>query len=216
MNFHHYEFRHEKKALLRSIKSGRAARGPPLGPEPGGPTRHGKGQRARPPVMELNLPGWMFAPCGGRSRLTTGAWNGRSKLVVRSSLFSLLLALSGCARQSSGETLRIRMESLGRLVEGPLGALRLDLEEGCEFLVTARLLDSKHVFVGGTLRRDTGVLDQPEFVVAVGGEAGYRAPLGSVHALASGSSGVCPLRSAFARFEPPLATHVRISVQKSE
>jgi len=128
----------------------------------------------------------------------------------------LLLGITGCVSEAPLEPLRIRLETADRLAEGPLGALRLDLDDAHELLVRTRLLDPKRVHVAGTILQNGRVVDEPDFVVDVDGSVKFGACLGPARPIGSLYGVACPLTSEFARFEPPLEARVRLSVYSKD
>lgn len=135
----------------------------------------------------------------------------RSKSVIRTCLLAVVLGSGGCAAGDSLDSSRIRLESAGRMSEGPLGCLQLVLEEGLEVSVVSRKLDSARAFLACTIRRNGQVIDEPDFVLEMNGQAEYSACPGPTEAVASTYSASCPLTCGFSRFEPQAAPRVRLS-----
>ena len=99
------------------------------------------------------------------------------------------------------------------MAEGPLGPLRLELEEGRALLVISCASEAKRIRVACRILQDGWILDEPDVVVDMNGDAELSVDLGPRRPIRSDHRAGCPMMSEFTRFEPPIEARVRLSIR---
>ncbi len=124
-----------------------------------------------------------------------------------------LLALAACATSKSDGYLYARLEVAGRVVVGGGGPLLLELADGLVVVVNLRAIDSGHLYAAFTILRHGQVVDEPDAVVEVGGDAEFDIDLGPVHPNMAVLQGPCPMSFSFMRWDRSSQVKGRLSIR---